>query len=209
MKVGTKRSSGGSIMRTTVTVAAMLVALFAGAGYLPARGVFAQTLQTASRPVVHLHACADESVTSALTVPSGIAEADARISAKLTATTIRQQARSSRLSTSPKVSGGQNAAAEATTSSSGWKSAVVSWYGPGFYGQSMASGETLTKNSMIVAHRTLPFGTRIEFSYHGRTCIAVVMDRGPFTSGRTFDLGPGTAKALGFSGVGTVRFRIL
>jgi rare lipoprotein A (peptidoglycan hydrolase) len=37
----------------------------------------------------------------------------------------------------------------------------------------------------------------------------VVQDRGPYVSGRTFDLGPGTAKALGFSGVGTVKWRIV
>jgi rare lipoprotein A (peptidoglycan hydrolase) len=73
----------------------------------------------------------------------------------------------------------------------------------------MAGGGTLQPGSMVVAHRSLPFGTRIEFSYKGRTCVAVVQDRGPFVGGRTFDLGPGTAKALGFGGVGTVDYRIL
>jgi rare lipoprotein A (peptidoglycan hydrolase) len=73
----------------------------------------------------------------------------------------------------------------------------------------MAGGGTLQPDSMVVAHRSLPFGTRIEFSYKGRTCVAVVQDRGPFVGGRTFDLGPGTAKALGFGGVGTVDYRIL
>ncbi len=73
----------------------------------------------------------------------------------------------------------------------------------------MAGGGKLTPTSMVVAHRTLPFGTRIEFEYRGKRCLAVVRDRGPFVRGRTFDLGPGTAKALGFSGVGTVRWRIV
>jgi rare lipoprotein A (peptidoglycan hydrolase) len=90
-----------------------------------------------------------------------------------------------------------------------WKTARVSWYGPGFYGNTMAGGGTLTLTSMVVAHRSLPFGTRIEFEYGGRACVAVVQDRGPFIAGRTFDLGPGTAQALGFGGVGTVRYRIL
>jgi len=93
--------------------------------------------------------------------------------------------------------------------SSGWKSARVSWYGPGFYGRHTASGPILTKGMMNVAHKTLPFGTRIQFEYKGRTCIAVVNDRGPFVAGRVFDLGPGTATALGFGGVGTVKYRIL
>ncbi len=91
----------------------------------------------------------------------------------------------------------------------GWRSARVSWYGPGLYGNGMAGGGKLRRNSMVVAHRSLPFGTRIMFKYKGRTVIAVVRDRGPFISGRKFDLGPGTAKALHFSGVGKVKYRIL
>jgi rare lipoprotein A (peptidoglycan hydrolase) len=73
----------------------------------------------------------------------------------------------------------------------------------------MAGGGTLQRDSMVVAHRTLAFGTRIQFQYNGKSCTAVVQDRGPHVSGREFDLGPGTAKALGFSGVGTVKYRIL
>ena len=91
----------------------------------------------------------------------------------------------------------------------GWRSARVSWYGPGFYGHTMAGGGKLQRGSMVVAHRSLPFGTRVRFTYQGHTVVAVVRDRGPYVGGRTFDLGPGTAKALGFSGVGTVRYDIL
>jgi rare lipoprotein A (peptidoglycan hydrolase) len=91
----------------------------------------------------------------------------------------------------------------------GWHSARVSWYGPGFYGNTMAGGGKLRRDSMVVAHRSLPFGTRIEFSYKGRTAIAVVRDRGPFIHGRVFDLGPGVAKTLGFGGVGVVKYRFL
>ncbi len=90
-----------------------------------------------------------------------------------------------------------------------WRSAKASWYGPGFYGRKTASGAVLTTDMMNVAHKSLPFGTRIQFEYKGRSCTAVVNDRGPFVGGRVFDLGPGTARALGFSGVGTVKYRIL
>lgn len=99
--------------------------------------------------------------------------------------------------------------ARSAASAGGWKSARVSWYGPGFYGRKTASGAVLTEGMMNVAHRSLPFGTRIQFEYKGRTCIAVVNDRGPFVGGRAFDLGPGTATTLGFGGVGTVKYRIL
>ncbi|PKQ19669.1 MAG: hypothetical protein CVT66_08965 [Actinobacteria bacterium HGW-Actinobacteria-6] len=73
----------------------------------------------------------------------------------------------------------------------------------------MAGGGNLTPTSMVVAHRTMKFGTKVQISYNGKTVVAVVKDRGPYVTGRTFDLGPGTAKALGFSGVGTVRWRVV
>jgi len=104
---------------------------------------------------------------------------------------------------------GGSQASRSVSLSGGWKTARVSWYGPGFYGRHTASGPILTEGMMNVAHKSLPFGTRIQFEYKGRSCIAVVNDRGPFVAGRTFDLGPGTATALGFGGVGTVRYRIL
>lgn len=92
-----------------------------------------------------------------------------------------------------------------------WHKAKVSWYGPGFYGHGMAGGGKLMTNSMVVAHKTLKFGTRIEFSFRGRRVIAVVKDRGPYVKGRLFDLGPGTAKALRFDkvGVGAVQYRVV
>jgi rare lipoprotein A (peptidoglycan hydrolase) len=93
----------------------------------------------------------------------------------------------------------------------GWYKCTVSWYGPGFYGHGMAGGGVLKSNSVVVAHRTLRFGTRVQFAYGGKTVIAVVRDRGPFIAGRYFDLGPGTAAAIGFQsvGVGVVQYRIL
>ncbi len=97
----------------------------------------------------------------------------------------------------------------AKAASGTWRKARASWYGPGLYGNGMAGGGKLKRNSMVVAHRSLPFGTKIEFKYKGRSVTAVVRDRGPFIKGRTFDLGPGTAKALRFSGVGTITYKII
>lgn len=90
-----------------------------------------------------------------------------------------------------------------------WRRARVSWYGPGFYGNGMAGGGRLRRNSMVVAHRTMKFGTKLKIYYRGRMVTAVVKDRGPFVRGRTFDLGPGVAKKLKFSGVGTIRYKIV
>ena len=58
---------------------------------------------------------------------------------------------------------------------------------------------------MTVAHRSLPFGTRLLVYYGGNAAEVVVNDRGPFVRGRDIDLSRGVAKALHFSGVGRVR----
>ena len=55
-----------------------------------------------------------------------------------------------------------------------------------------------------VANVSLPCGSRVSFSYNGRTVQAVVDDRGPYVGGRVWDLNQNTAAALGFAGVGTV-----
>lgn len=87
--------------------------------------------------------------------------------------------------------------------------AAASWYGPGLYGNTMACGGALAPGTVAVAHKSLPCGTRLEFHYRGRRVVAPVRDRGPYVGGRTFDLTAGTARALGFGGVGTVGYRVL
>ena len=86
---------------------------------------------------------------------------------------------------------------------------VASWYGTGFHGRRTASGQVFDQERLTAAHKTLPFGTLVEFSYRGHTGIATVADRGPYVAGRTWDLGPGIAHVLGFEGVATVRYRVL
>jgi len=75
---------------------------------------------------------------------------------------------------------------------------VASWYQDG---GSTACG---FHAGLGVANRTLPCGTKVQFSYGGRTVTAVVDDRGPYVGGRDWDLNQNTAAALGFAGVGTV-----
>ena len=52
-----------------------------------------------------------------------------------------------------------------------------------------------------VANRTLPCGSKVTFMLGSRKVTAVVDDRGPFVSGREWDLNQNTAGALGFDGV--------
>jgi rare lipoprotein A (peptidoglycan hydrolase) len=89
----------------------------------------------------------------------------------------------------------------------------ISWYGPGFYGNNGACGMVpggIQKDTVGVAHRTLPCGTRVAFRYNGRTVITQVIDRGPYVAGRTWDMTRGLCALLDhcFTG-GGVYYRIL
>jgi rare lipoprotein A (peptidoglycan hydrolase) len=50
----------------------------------------------------------------------------------------------------------------------------------------------------------MPCGTRLTLRYQGRTVRAKVIDRGPFSGGREFDLTAATKQRLGFPSTGTV-----
>jgi len=64
-----------------------------------------------------------------------------------------------------------------------WRIApIVTWYGPGFYGNRTACGVPYTRTIVGVAHRTLPCGTLVRFQWHGMTTVAPVIDRGPYAS---------------------------
>jgi hypothetical protein len=81
----------------------------------------------------------------------------------------------------------------------GWRyDPELSFYGPGFYGHRTACGYALTTSLLGVANRTLPCGTRITFRNpaNGRTITVPVVDRGPYASGRQWDLTGGLCIAL-------------
>ena len=65
-----------------------------------------------------------------------------------------------------------------------------------------ASGSHYDGSQMIVAHRTLPFGTKLKVMHGGRSVTVVVLDRGPFIRGRELDLSHAAAKKLGMIDVG-------
>jgi len=86
----------------------------------------------------------------------------------------------------------------------------VSWYGPGFYGKRTACGLAMTKTLIGVAHRTLPCGTKVTFRNpaNGRIVTAPVVDRGPFVSGRQWDLTGGLCKRLDHCQTGALYWRL-
>lgn len=86
--------------------------------------------------------------------------------------------------------------------------AGATWYGPGFYGNQTACGQTLRLGTVGVAHRSLPCGTRVKFVYGGRQLVTRVIDRGPYSPGHSWDLTNGARQALGFDGSGRVRYAL-
>ena len=84
----------------------------------------------------------------------------------------------------------------------------ISWYGPGLIGNGTACGQILTRTLFGVAHRSLPCGTLVSFRWKGRVVTAPVVDRGPYVSGRIFDLTYALCKKLGHCFTGPIDYRL-
>ena len=87
---------------------------------------------------------------------------------------------------------------------------IASWYGVPFHGRRAADGEIFDMNSLVAAHRTLPFGSilRVTNLNNGRDVQVRVIDRGPFVGDRMLDLARAAAVALDMIGTGTAPVRI-
>jgi rare lipoprotein A (RlpA)-like double-psi beta-barrel protein len=85
---------------------------------------------------------------------------------------------------------------------------VASWYGPGFYGNRTACGQTYSPAILGVAHRTLPCGTLVTLRYGARSVTVPVIDRGPYVAGRSLDLSYATKLALGCPDLCTLSMRV-
>ena len=88
--------------------------------------------------------------------------------------------------------------------------ALATWFGPGFYGQTTACGQTLTPAVVGVANRTLPCGTLVKFSYRGHGIVAPVIDRGPYANnGAQWDLTSEAARKIGMVDTARLRTRVV
>lgn len=98
------------------------------------------------------------------------------------------------------------AAAPPIASITVYRPALATYYGPGFFGNRTACGQTLTPDLHGVAHKRLPCGTQIAIMYAGREIVVPVIDRGPFNGRFSWDLTQATADALGFTGSGEIGY---
>ena len=87
---------------------------------------------------------------------------------------------------------------------------TASWYGVPFNGRRAANGEIFDMNTLVAAHRTLPFGSmlRVTNLNNGREVEVRVIDRGPFVGDRILDLARAAAVSLDMVGTGTAPVRI-
>lgn len=76
--------------------------------------------------------------------------------------------------------------------------------GDGYHGQTTANGERYNAYGKSVAHRWLPFGTKLKVTNKktGKSVIVRVNDRGPYVGGRDLDLSYGAFSTIAHPGQG-------
>ena len=87
---------------------------------------------------------------------------------------------------------------------------IASWYGHPYHGRQAADGEIYDMETMVAAHRTLPFDTwvRVYDLDNNKTVEVRIIDRGPFVDGRIIDLSHAAAKAIEMVGPGIAHVRM-
>lgn len=96
---------------------------------------------------------------------------------------------------------------------SGCSSASHYGVGDGYHGQRTANGERYNAYGKSVAHRWLPFGTRLEVTNrrNGKSVVVRVNDRGPYVAGRDLDLSYGAFSTIAnpSQGVADICYRVM
>lgn len=76
---------------------------------------------------------------------------------------------------------------------------IASWYGGQFHGKRTASGAIYNMHALTAAHKTLPFGSKIEVTNleNNKSVVLKVNDRGPFIAGRVVDISKKANQIIG------------
>lgn len=87
---------------------------------------------------------------------------------------------------------------------------LASWYGHPYHGRAAADGEIYDMETMVAAHRTLPFDTwvRVVNLINNKSVEVRIIDRGPFVDGRIIDLSHAAARAIDLIGPGIAQVRM-
>ncbi len=87
---------------------------------------------------------------------------------------------------------------------------LASWYGHPYHGRRAANGEIYDMETMVAAHRTLPFDTRVRVENldNGLSTEVRIIDRGPFVSGRIIDLSHAAGQEIQLIGPGVAHVKL-
>lgn len=86
---------------------------------------------------------------------------------------------------------------------------IASWYGPGFEGNTTASGDIFDSSLFTAASKDLPLGSWLFVQHEGRGVVVLVNDRGPYVGDRILDLSRAAAEALGIGGLGWIKAEVI
>ena len=87
---------------------------------------------------------------------------------------------------------------------------MASWYGRPYHGRQAADGEIYDMETLVAAHKTLPFQTMVRVRNIGndRAVDVRIIDRGPFVQGRIIDLSHLAAQEIGLIGPGVAQVQV-
>ena len=87
---------------------------------------------------------------------------------------------------------------------------LASYYADSYEGKTTANGEVYRQGKITAAHKTLPFGTKVEVTNlaNNKSVVVRINDRGPFIRGRIIDLTKAAAKEINMVGVGVAKVKI-
>jgi rare lipoprotein A len=80
---------------------------------------------------------------------------------------------------------------------------VATYYANKYAGKPTASGQPYDPYSLMAAHPSLPFGTKLLVSYGGKSVVVTINDRLPYGSDSDLDLSWAAARDVGLMEVGT------
>jgi rare lipoprotein A len=90
---------------------------------------------------------------------------------------------------------------------------VASWYGVPYQGRPAADGEIYDMETLVAAHRLLPFNTwiRVTNLINDKSVTVRVIDRGPFVGDRILDLSKAAARQIELlgPGIGPIRLEVV
>lgn len=87
---------------------------------------------------------------------------------------------------------------------------IASWYGIPYHGRHAADGEIYDMETLVAAHRIMPFNTWLKVTNlaNSKSVNVRIIDRGPFVEGRILDLSKAAARQIDLLGPGVGRVRM-